>query len=123
MPYFIRHADPTKKLYFAGLWDKSIATSEGKQGILAQIACSNYSRTIRLDAAPTHTFCIVTMPARPDMEWLHDRMPLIFSPTSSRDMEKLSFWLDAKNTWTSGIKKFLESYISESEPFTIYRGT
>ena len=30
LPYFIRHADPTKKLYFAGLWDTGKTSSEGK---------------------------------------------------------------------------------------------
>lgn len=30
LPYFIRHTDPTKKLYFAGLWDVGKTSAEGE---------------------------------------------------------------------------------------------
>ncbi|KIM34316.1 hypothetical protein M408DRAFT_5587 [Serendipita vermifera MAFF 305830] len=104
LPYFIRHQDATRKLYFAGLWEKSNSTSEGEliNGILS-VAIDPPSQTTR-------------PPSRPEMEWLHERMPLIFSPTCPTDMEKLAFWLDPKNTWSSGIKAFLESYSSDIPP-------
>jgi putative SOS response-associated peptidase YedK len=48
LPYFIRHADPTKKLYFAGLWDMGKTSSEGKQTNRTQHICFLLSIQIAL---------------------------------------------------------------------------
>jgi putative SOS response-associated peptidase YedK len=77
-----------------------------------------------IDSPPLFTFSIVTVPARADMEWLHDRMPLIFSPTSQDDMERLKLWLDPTKGFRDGIRRILELYQHDApaEPFTIYQG-
>ena len=77
-----------------------------------------------IDSPPLFTFSIVTVPARTDMEWLHDRMPLIFSPTSKDDMERLKLWLDPTKRFRDDIRSILESYQHDApaEPFKIYQG-
>ncbi|CAG7847175.1 SubName: Full=Uncharacterized protein {ECO:0000313/EMBL:CCA66750.1} [Serendipita indica DSM 11827] len=107
LPHFIRHPDKTKKLYFAGMWDRIMFPSENPDE----------------QTKPLYTFTIVTIPAPPDMEWLHDRSPLIFSPTSPEDMEKLKVWLNPDIHWENGIRQLLESYLHHSlpEPYTIYQ--
>ena len=40
--------------------------------------CILLSATRTGETQPLYTFALVTCPARQDMEWLHDRMPLIF---------------------------------------------
>ena len=84
------------------------------------------------DTTPTYTFAIVTCPARKDMEWLHDRMPLIFGNGSytvssqchavltSFLVDDMKLWLDPTVGWTSKIQAILEPY--RGEPLTVYQG-
>ncbi|KAG8812898.1 hypothetical protein FRC17_001763 [Serendipita sp. 399] len=105
-PHFIRHPDESRNVYFAGLWDVITFQQEGATE----------------PPRPLYTFSIVTIPARDDMGWLHERMPLMFSPTSSEDMERMHKWLDPNLSWESELIPFLASYVQNSpgEPFQIY---
>ncbi|PVG04634.1 DUF159-domain-containing protein [Serendipita vermifera] len=104
LPHFIRNPNSSKKLYMAGMWE--------------EVAFEGSDR-------PLFTFTIVTVPARDNMTWLHDRMPLIFSPNSSTDMENLNMWLDTDKNKNRGpeIHHFLQGYLHHSgnETLTIYQ--
>ncbi|KAG8851103.1 hypothetical protein FRB91_008428 [Serendipita sp. 411] len=106
VPHFVRHPDESNNIYFAGLWDVVTLEQEGATE----------------PPKPLYTFSIVTIPARPEMEWLHDRMPLIFSPTSPGDMERMNKWLDPEVSWSYELMPFLTSYLQgvPGQPFTIY---
>lgn len=69
--------------------------------------------------SPLYTFSIVTTAARSDMEWLHDRTPLIFASDTKTGREAISLWLDHTVGWTLEVQKLLQPF---QGALTIYQG-
>lgn len=74
LPHFIRQRDSKRPLWLGGLWDCVVLEGMSSRGTEAASYCGGQTG----ETQPLYTFAIVTCPARQDMEWLHDRMPLIF---------------------------------------------
>lgn len=85
-PHFIRYKDDSKLMMFAGLWD-----------------------CVKLEDAPNgqelYTFAIVTVETSKQLEWLHDRMPLIL--TNDNDIDT---WLDNDKGWSKEVASIVKPY-------------
>ncbi|RDB23522.1 hypothetical protein Hypma_009219 [Hypsizygus marmoreus] len=95
LPHFVRHKDG-RLMLLAGLYD--CVTLEGQ-------------------TKPLWTFTVVTTDANKELEWLHDRQPVIL-PTR----EALDKWLDTSSqTWTSELTKLVQPYHDAKCPLECYQ--
>ena len=94
IPHYIRRKDG-QLMCFAGLWD-----------------CVQYE-----DAEDkTYTFTIITTDSNKQMNFLHDRMPVVFEPGS----EALRTWLDPHRTeWTSELQSLLKPWDGQLEIYPV----
>ncbi|KAG0335917.1 hypothetical protein BG004_008264, partial [Podila humilis] len=53
---------------------------------------------------PLYTYATITTNASPELEWLHDRMPVLIS---NWDKDKIRLWLDPNITWNSTLQAML----------------
>ncbi|KAA1475767.1 DUF159 domain-containing protein [Dentipellis sp. KUC8613] len=94
LPHFIRHKDG-KIMLLAGLYD--VAHLEGQ-------------------SEPLWTFTIVTTAANKELEWLHDRQPVILV-----DQDAIDAWLNTESqTWTKELGHLLDPYNESSSPLECY---
>jgi putative SOS response-associated peptidase YedK len=88
LPHFIRRHDSKRPLWLGGLWDCVTLEGMSSQGTEAASYCDGQTG----ETQPLYTFALVTCPARRDMEWLHDRMPLIFEEGAFNMWSQMSQW-------------------------------
>lgn len=84
VPHFTKRSDG-QLLYIAGLWD-----------------CVRYEDSTE----ELYTYTIITTSSSKQLNFLHDRMPVIFEPNSPQIKE----WLDPSRTWDSGLQKLLQPF-------------
>ncbi|KAF9981279.1 hypothetical protein BGZ65_004130 [Modicella reniformis] len=53
---------------------------------------------------PLYTYATITTNASPQLEWLHDRMPVLLP---NHDQEKISMWLDPNLSWNTTLEAML----------------
>ncbi|KAF9434726.1 hypothetical protein BGZ76_007541 [Entomortierella beljakovae] len=54
---------------------------------------------------PLYTYATITTNASPQLDWLHDRMPVLIP---NGDHEKIRLWLDPKVSWNSTLEAMLK---------------
>ncbi|EWC48890.1 hypothetical protein DRE_00195 [Drechslerella stenobrocha 248] len=84
VPHFTKRSDG-QLLYLAGLWD-----------------CVRYEDSNE----DLYTYTIVTTSSSKQLNFLHDRMPVIFEPNSSEIKE----WLDPRRHWDDGLQRLLQPF-------------
>ncbi|KAF3913360.1 hypothetical protein ABW20_dc0105779 [Dactylellina cionopaga] len=84
VPHFTKRSDG-QLLYIAGLWD-----------------CVKYEDS----EEDLYTYTIITTSSSKQLNFLHDRMPVIFQPNSPEIKE----WLDPNRRWDEGLQKLLQPY-------------
>lgn len=95
LPHFMKHKDG-RLMLLAGLYDCTVLEGQTE---------------------PLWTFTIVTTDASPEMDWLHDRQPVILSTT-----DELKKWLDTSSQqWSPELAKILEPYHDDKAPLVWYR--
>jgi putative SOS response-associated peptidase YedK len=94
IPHFVKRKDGQLML-LAGLWDS--VTYEGSEDKL-------------------YTYTIITTDSNKQLNFLHDRMPVILEP----DSEGLKIWLDPTNkTWSKELQNLLRPYSGELECYPV----
>ncbi|KAK6530695.1 hypothetical protein TWF281_007534 [Arthrobotrys megalospora] len=84
VPHFTKRSDG-QLLYIAGLWD-----------------CVQYEDSTE----QLYTYTIITTSSSKQLNFLHDRMPVIFEPNSPQIKE----WLDPSRKWDSGLQRLLQPF-------------
>ncbi|KAG0297689.1 hypothetical protein BGZ98_000481 [Dissophora globulifera] len=56
---------------------------------------------------PLFTYATITTNASPQLDWLHDRMPVLLP---NHDLEKIGAWLDPNTTWNATLEAMLKPY-------------
>ncbi|KIX98290.1 uncharacterized protein Z520_05591 [Fonsecaea multimorphosa CBS 102226] len=94
IPHFVKRKDGNLML-FAGLWD-----------------CVKYEDT----EEKLYTYTIITTDANKQLQFLHDRMPVILDPGS----EEVKMWLDpTRNKWSKELQAILKPYEGELECYQV----
>ncbi|KAF9925200.1 hypothetical protein FBU30_004980 [Linnemannia zychae] len=62
---------------------------------------------IKEEAEPLYTYATITTNASPQLDWLHDRMPVIIP---NNDHDKIRTWLDPNRKWDSVLESMLKPY-------------
>ncbi|KAF9106644.1 hypothetical protein BGX27_009070 [Mortierella sp. AM989] len=65
---------------------------------------------------PLYTYATITTNASPQLDWLHDRMPVLIP---NGDHEKIRMWLDPNLTWNSSLEAMLkpcDEFMEAEEP-------
>lgn len=94
IPHFIKRKDG-QLMCFAGLWD-----------------CVKYENA----EDKLYTYTIITTSSNKQLDWLHDRMPVIFDNGSSAINE----WLDpGRAEWSAELQKLLKPYPGELEYYPV----
>ncbi|KAK6514856.1 hypothetical protein TWF506_007218 [Arthrobotrys conoides] len=84
VPHFTKRSDG-QLLYIAGLWD-SVRYEDSTEEL--------------------YTYTIITTSSSKQLNFLHDRMPVIFEPNSP----KIKEWLNPSRVWDSGLQKLLQPF-------------
>ncbi|KAK6500405.1 hypothetical protein TWF481_010749 [Arthrobotrys musiformis] len=84
VPHFTKRSDG-QLLYIAGLWD-----------------CVRYEDSTE----ELYTYTIITTSSSKQLNFLHDRMPVIFEPNSPQMKE----WLNPSRSWDSGLQNLLQPF-------------
>lgn len=94
IPHFVKRKDGNL-MCFAGLWD-----------------CVKYE-----DAEEKlYTYTIITTDSNKQLNFLHDRMPVILDP----DTEEMRMWLDpTRNKWSKELQAILKPYKGELECYPV----
>ncbi|KIX03590.1 uncharacterized protein Z518_07143 [Rhinocladiella mackenziei CBS 650.93] len=94
IPYFVKRKDGNL-MYFAGLWD-----------------CVKYE-----DAEEKlYTYTIITTDSNKQLNFLHDRMPVILDPGT----DEIKMWLDpTRNKWSKELQALLKPYEGELECYPV----
>ncbi|KAF9275035.1 hypothetical protein BGZ68_000170 [Mortierella alpina] len=61
--------------------------------------------TIQGEQEPMYTYATITTNASPQLDWLHDRMPVLIP---NHDHDKIRMWLDPKQTWNPTLEAMLK---------------
>ncbi|KAF9574771.1 hypothetical protein EC968_005557 [Mortierella alpina] len=61
--------------------------------------------TIQGESEPMYTYATITTNASPQLDWLHDRMPVLIP---NHDHEKIRMWLDPKQAWNTALEAMLK---------------
>ncbi|CAO3565830.1 unnamed protein product [Mortierella alpina] len=61
--------------------------------------------TIQGETEPMYTYATITTNASPQLDWLHDRMPVLIP---NHDHDKIRMWLDPKQTWNATLEAMLK---------------
>ncbi|KAF9944106.1 hypothetical protein BGZ70_005034, partial [Mortierella alpina] len=61
--------------------------------------------TIQGETEPMYTYATITTNASPQLDWLHDRMPVLIP---NHDHDKIRLWLDPKQTWNATLEAMLK---------------
>ncbi|KAF9956108.1 hypothetical protein BGZ72_003010 [Mortierella alpina] len=61
--------------------------------------------TIQGEKEPMYTYATITTNASPQLDWLHDRMPVLIP---NHDHDKIRTWLDPKQTWNATLEAMLK---------------
>ncbi|EXJ76217.1 uncharacterized protein A1O5_00725 [Cladophialophora psammophila CBS 110553] len=94
IPYFVKRKDGNL-MWFAGLWD-----------------CVKYEDT----EEKLYTYTIITTDANKQLQFLHDRMPVILDPGT----EAVKLWLDpTRNKWSKELQAILKPYEGELECYQV----
>ncbi|KIW80322.1 hypothetical protein Z517_06937 [Fonsecaea pedrosoi CBS 271.37] len=94
IPYFVKRKDGNL-MWFAGLWD-----------------CVKYEDT----GEKLYTYTIITTDANKQLQFLHDRMPVILTPGT----EEVKMWLDpTRNKWSKELQAILKPYEGELECYQV----
>uniref|UniRef100_A0A060T777 ARAD1C26378p n=1 Tax=Blastobotrys adeninivorans TaxID=409370 RepID=A0A060T777_BLAAD len=99
IPYYIKRKDG-KLLCMAGLWDVNTKVTE--------------------DGEELFSYTVITTTAHKGINWLHDRMPVIWDPVDDKDIidtwlnEELA-WKDDPQLFTKGLKSFDSSKLEVYE--------
>ncbi|KAH0538952.1 hypothetical protein FGG08_004467 [Glutinoglossum americanum] len=94
IPYYVKRKDG-QLMCFAGLWD-----------------CVQYEGS----SEKLYTYTIITTSPSPQLKFLHDRMPVIFTPNSP----SILTWLDPnRTTWTKELQSLLQPYDGELETYAV----
>lgn len=99
VPYYIKRKDG-KLLCMAGLWDVNTKVTE--------------------DGEELFSYTVITTTAHKGINWLHDRMPVIWDPVDDKDI--IDTWLNDELAWkddpqlfTKGLKSFDSSKLEVYE--------
>ncbi|KAF3910585.1 hypothetical protein ABW21_db0202968 [Orbilia brochopaga] len=84
VPHFTKRSDG-QLLYLAGLWD-----------------CVRYEDS----EEDLYTYTIITTSSSKQLNFLHDRMPVIFEPNSP----EIRQWLDPHRRWDEGLQRLLQPF-------------
>ncbi|KAJ6257362.1 hypothetical protein Dda_8251 [Drechslerella dactyloides] len=84
VPHFTKRADG-QLLYIAGLWD-SVRYEDSEEDL--------------------YTYTIITTSSSKQLNFLHDRMPVIFEPNSP----EIKQWLDPHRRWDEGLQRLLRPF-------------
>jgi len=94
IPHFIKRKDG-QLMCFAGLWD--CVKYEGQEEKL-------------------YTYTVITTDANKQMNWLHDRMPVILNPGS----ENVKTWLDpGRSEWSKELQSILKPFSGELDIYPV----
>lgn len=94
VPYFVKRKDGNL-MCFAGLWD-----------------CVQYEDS----AEKLYTYTIITTDSNKQLNFLHDRMPVILNPGT----DEVKKWLDpTKNKWSRELQSLLKPYEGELEFYPV----
>jgi putative SOS response-associated peptidase YedK len=94
IPHFVKRKDGNL-MCFAGLWD-----------------CVKYEDS----EEKLYTYTIITTDSNKQLNFLHDRMPVILDPTS----DEIKLWLDPKRTkWTKELQSLLKPFEGELECYPV----
>lgn len=96
IPHFVKRKDG-QLMCFAGLWD-----------------CVKYDDTA--DGEKLYTYTVITTNSNEQLQFLHDRMPVILDP-GTKEME---IWLDAtRNKWSPELQAVLKPFEGELECYPV----
>lgn len=94
MPHFVKRKDGNL-ICFAGLWD-----------------CVQYENT----EEKLYTYTIITTSSNKQLNFLHDRMPVVLEPNS----ESFKMWLDPTRTkWSDELQSILKPYEGELDCYPV----
>lgn len=97
-PHFVKRADG-QLMCLAGLWD-----------------CVKYEDSA--DGEKLYTYTVITTSSNAQLQFLHDRMPVILDPGSA----EMQIWLDAtQNKWSKELQAVLKPYEGELECYPVSR--
>ncbi|PWY88558.1 DUF159-domain-containing protein [Aspergillus heteromorphus CBS 117.55] len=94
VPHYVKRMDG-ELMYFAGLWD-----------------CVEYEDSTE----PLYTYTVITTDSNPQLQFLHDRMPVILDTGS----EAMRVWLDpGRTTWSRELQAVLKPFEGELECYPV----
>ncbi|EXJ91417.1 hypothetical protein A1O1_04529 [Capronia coronata CBS 617.96] len=94
IPYFVKRKDGNL-MCFAGLWD-----------------CAQYEGS----GEKLYTYTIITTDSNKQLNFLHDRMPVILNPGT----DEVKMWLDpTRNKWSRELQSLLKPYEGELEFYPV----
>ncbi|KAJ8606944.1 hypothetical protein MRB53_040609 [Persea americana] len=113
IPHFVKRKDG-QLMCFAGLWDCAKF-----EGIVAAALCYAGMLTAMSDTEEKlYTYTIITTDSNKQLNFLHDRMPVIFD-NGSPEMFK---WLDSNTSeWTKDLQALLRPYTGELDCYPVPR--
>lgn len=100
IPYFTKHKDG-KLMLFAGLWDSVVL--EGLLPSSLPLSSSHLCFILIGTSEPLYTFTIITTSATTELEFLHDRMPVVLS--SEKDIK---MWLGTAEIWSKELADIIK---------------
>lgn len=110
VPHFVKRRDG-QLMCFAGLWDSvRYEDTEAEQDAEGEV--------IKKKKDPLYTYTIITTHSNPQLNFLHDRMPVILD-NGSADMFA---WLDSGRTeWTPALQGLLKPFAGELDVYPVPR--
>lgn len=114
LPHYTKRKDG-QLMCFAGLWD-----CVQYEGILLDRLKYSRERILMMrytgSDEKTYTFTVITTDSNKQLNFLHDRMPVILEPGS----EALRTWLDpSRYEWTNELQSLLKPYKGELECYPV----
>ena len=112
IPHFVQRKDG-KLMCFAGLWDS--VKYEGWRGITELL---EYLLTTQGSDDHVYTYTVITTDSNKQLNFLHDRMPVILENGS----DSMRTWLDPKRTeWSKDLQSLLEPFAGELECYAVHK--
>lgn len=116
LPHFVKRKDG-RLMCFAGLWD----CVQYQQGPSLTLPMTARAATLADTAHPgsdekLYTYTIITTDSNKQLKFLHDRMPVIFSPGS----DEIRQWVDpGRYEWSRELQSLLKPFEGELEVYPV----
>lgn len=106
IPYYVKRRDG-QLIFLAGLWDRNTHADVVKDQKKTVAADIDQNENEKEPGQALFSYTIITTTASKDIEWLHERMPVIVDVQDKSQHQAIADWLNPNKIWNENATEFM----------------